>query len=124
MLSVVRESALRRKVTKSKMSLLERVSEKEGRTTEDRVEEWEEEVCNPQYAAWILARRFPERWSERTRLQQIAEKEARGAVSWLMKMVSEESRADIARVVSGTRLEPIEASEAVGEIAGEQSISD
>ena len=108
LLNVVRTAAVGYTATKSKYT----TSDKDG----DKIEEWEEKVFNPQYATWLLARRYPENWSERTILQRMAEREARNAIAWVMQMVSEDARDAIATVISGTRYEPETEGQAASEV--------
>ena len=78
-----------------------RISDGNGSYEEEKITR----EAGPRYATWILARRFPERWSEQARLQQMADARARQAVLSIMEAVSDDARNEIARVIHGTELE-------------------
>lgn len=59
------------------------------------IEEVRKFVNSPGYAAWILARRFPEEWSESRRIEQLAQTKFRESIQYLMAVVSDSAKTEI-----------------------------
>lgn len=67
------------------------VSDKNGES----IEETTKTIRSPGYAAWILARRFPEEWSEQRRIEQLAQIKFRESIQYLMAVVSDSAKTEI-----------------------------
>lgn len=74
----------------------------------DRVEETLRHVKQPRYAAWLLARQFPERWSEKYQVDRLVRSAVNQVLANIMEASSDRGKAEIASII-GSRPEIVEA---------------
>lgn len=91
LLGVLRKAAIGHDVTTYKHT----VSDKHGET----IEETTKYQYSPNYAAWILARRFPDQWSESRRIDQLAQAKFRDSIVYLMGVVSDSAKVEISNAL-------------------------
>jgi hypothetical protein len=97
LLGVVRKAAIGHDTKTTKYI----VSDKDG----ERIEETTSFKYSPSYAQWILARRFPEQWSEQRRIEQLAQAKFRESIQYLMAVVSDSAKAEISTALLAAGLE-------------------
>jgi hypothetical protein len=105
LLGVVRKAAIGHETTTTKYT----VSDRNGET----IEETTKFQYSPGYATWILARRFPDQWSEQRRIDQLAQAKFRESIQYLMAVVSDSAKAEISTALLAAGLEASAAGEAV-----------
>lgn len=91
LLGVVRKAAIGHDSTTYKHT----ISDKNGET----IEETTKFQYSPGYATWILARRFPDEWSDRNRIQQLAQAKFRESIQYLMVAVSDSAKVEISNAL-------------------------
>jgi hypothetical protein len=87
LLGVLRKAAIGHESKTTKYT----ISDKDG----EKVEETTKYEYSPDYAKWILARRFPDEWSDRSRIQQLAQAKFRESIQYLMAAVSDSAKVEI-----------------------------
>ena len=87
LLGVLRKAAIGHESKTTKYT----ISDKDG----EKVEETTKYEYSPDYAKWILARRFPDEWSDRSRIQQLAQAKFRESIQYLMVTVSDSAKVEI-----------------------------
>ena len=91
LLGVLRKAAIGHEAKTTKYT----VSDKDG----EKIEETTKYEYSPDYAKWILARRFPEEWSDRSRIQQLAQAKFRESIQYLMVAVSDSAKVEISNAL-------------------------
>jgi hypothetical protein len=101
LLSVVRKGAIGYETKSTKQTL----TDKGDGTIEEKVEETTSRKFSPSYAQWILARRFPEQWSEQRVIEQLAQAKFRESIQYLMTVVSDSAKSEISTALIAAGLE-------------------
>lgn len=92
LLDILRQSAIGYEVKTEKIT----VSEKDG----EKLEETKTIKRSPSYAAWILARRFPEHWSEKHQIEKLVQAQVREVIRNIMEVSSENTRTEVATIIA------------------------
>jgi hypothetical protein len=92
LLGVLRKAAIGHDSTTYKHT----ISDKNGET----IEEVTKFSYAPGYAAWILARRFPEQWSEQNKIQKLVQAAVREVIKNIMEYSSDNTRTEVATIIA------------------------